>query len=729
LAVLSDMLVRGSVRKRAPSALTPRGDRTHLRTAAALPPRATRTPVPMTADRPGLLAELRRRKVFRVAAVYAGVGFLLVQVANNFVPALHLPPWTTTLVAMLVVLGFPVALVLAWALELTPDGLRRTPSADDAAAGFPIADGNRADVAGGGGGAHADGGRADGGGGANGGSGAGGAGGWTAQRIAAVGGVVVLAMAGGAFLITGGSRDRAVSSDAAPARSMAVLPFANLSAEAENEFLADGITEDIRGRLSRLGELRVISRTSAMTYKGTTRTAREIGQELGVVYLLEGTVQRSGDRLRVGVQLVDARTDETHWSDTFDRRVTDVFAIQAEIAERIAEALRIRLSDGERARLGRGQTTNLAAYELYLKGLDLLRQPATGPAEHRASRTTAVALLKQAVELDPDYALPHAALAWAYDELPDLPLAERRDSTRVLAERVIRMAPELPDGYAELGWYHVGFNNLEAASEQLRLALDRDPNHEAALAGMARHELFSGRPADAMRYQRRVLDVAPTDGWAYDGVAGIHAVVGDFEAAETWYRKAWLEVSDAPALGYCYLAHLARYRGDRPLARARLDTLHATASGEYGLECAASLELTLGDVAAAGELVARGARTITGDNVPRLLMAAVALHAGDRERADALLAEMESGVRTVWELCSGRCSNYDLARIRALQGRTDEAIQYVQRSIETGSDLWYPVAPDPYLASIQDDPRYQALLAERRAHMDRERARLAAASD
>jgi TolB-like protein len=675
----------------------------------------------MTADRPGLLAELRRRKVFRVAAVYAGVGFVLVQVANNFVPALHLPPWTTTLVAMLVVLGFPVALVLAWALELTPDGVWRTPSADHAPAGSPTPEGDSPGGSGSGGSSS--------GGSAGGGDGTGGPGGWTAQRIAAVGGVVVLAMAGGAFLLTGGSRGGAAPSDVAPARSIAVLPFANLSAEAENEFLADGITEDVRGRLSRLGELRVISRTSAMTYKGTTRTAREIGQELGVAYLLEGTVQRSGDRLRIAVQLVDARADETHWSDTFDRRVTDVFAIQAEIAERIAEALRIRLSDGDRARLGRGQTTNLAAYELYLKGLDLLRQPAAGPAEHRASRTTAVALLKQAVELDPEYALPHAALAWAYDEVPDLPLAERRDSTRVLAERVIRMAPELPDGYAELGWYHVGFNNLEAANEQLRLALDRDPNHEAALAGMARHELFSGRPVDAMRYQRRVLDVAPTDGWAYDGVAGIHAVVGDFEAAETWYRKAWLEVGGAPALGYCHLAHLARYRGDLPLARARLDTLHATASGEYGLECAAFLELALGDVAAARELLARGARTITGDGVPRLLMAAVALHAGDRERADALLEAMEVGVRRQWELCNGRCLNYELARIRALQGRTDEAIQYMRRSFETGSDLWYPVAPDPYLASIQGDPRYQAMLAERRAQMDRERARLTAAAD
>jgi adenylate cyclase len=678
----------------------------------------------------GILAELRRRKVFRVAAVYGAVGFVLVQVANNFFPALHLPAWTTTLVAVLVVLGLPVALVLAWALELTPEGVRRAGPAGGGVAGP---------------GAGADAGRAR--------PGPDGPaqqpaqaqegspaqqpahqppqarGGWSAQRIAAVGGTVVLALAGGAFLLTGGPRaaggflERELERELE--RSIAVLPFANLSAERENEYFSDGITEDIRGRLSRMGELRVISRTSAMGYKGTPRTARDIGRELGVAHLVEGTVQRSGDRLRVSAQLVDARTDETQWSDTFDRHVTDVFAIQSEIAERIAEALRVRLTAGDRARLGRGQTTNLAAYELYLQASSLLARRAPGPAERRAQVVGALALLRQAVELDPEYALPHAFLAWAYDEHPDLPLRERKDSSRVFAERVIRMAPDLPDGYAEMGWHLISLSALEQAGAEFRLALDRDPNHEVALAGMAHYERLSGRPSRALPYARRRVDVGPTDPNGYHEMSQVHAAMGDFEAAEAWTRRAWLEVSQNPGSLHCELADLAWNRGDLAAARRHLDALLALDRlGEYGLHCAAMMELALGNVDAARELAGRGALApFVPDGVPRPLLAALALHEGDSARAGTLLREAEAGLLEHRELCEGRCMNYSLAQVRALQGRTDEAVELVRRAVETGWSGWYPSAPDPLMASVETDRRYQAVLSELRERLDRERER------
>jgi TolB-like protein/Flp pilus assembly protein TadD len=609
---------------------------------------------------------------------------------NNFFPALHLPAWATTLVAVLVVLGLPVALVLAWALDLTPDGVRRTPAA---AAPESEATG----------------------------------GGWTAQRIAAAGGAVVLALAGAAFLLTGAEGDPVAAPDREMERSIAVLPFANLSSDAENEYLSDGITEDIRSRVPRIGELRVISRTSAMSYKGTTRTAGEIGRELGVAHLLEGSVQRSGDRLRITAQLVDARTDETHWSESYDRNVTDIFAIQSEIAERIAAALRIRLTAGDRALLGRAQTTNLAAYELYLRadqlrrGQEDVRLPAAPLGAGRGG-----ALLRQAVELDPDYALPYAALAWAYDENREMDLRERRDSARAFAERVIRMAPELPAGYAELGWFHLLMGDLERGGEQLRLALARDPNHEVALAGMRHYELVGGRIGEALRYGRRVLDVAPTEPESHRQVGEIHAVLGDFDAAETWYRKAWFEASDNPSIGTCELADLARHRGDAVGARRYLDALLAMeAPGEFGLGCAAYMALTLGDVPAARSLVSRGARTQFGDGEPRLVLAYIALHDGDVARAEALLSEAEVSMREEWDLCEGRCSNYNLARVRALQGRTDEAVAYVRRALDTGWTGWYPSAPDPFLAAIESDPRYQATLTEVRDRRDRERERVA----
>lgn len=640
----------------------------------------------------GFLAELKRRKVFRVAVVYAAVGFLVVQVANNFFPVLHLPDWTTTLVAMLVVLGLPIALILAWALDLTPDGIRRATPGGSVEPSV-------------------------------------GRSGWTAQRIAAIGGVIVLAMAGGAFLLTDGGRTGSGGAGGEAARSVAVLPFVNLSADAENEYFSDGITEDIRGRLSRTGELRVISRTSAMTYRGTSRTAREIGSELGVAHLVEGSVQRSGDRLRVAAQLVDARTDETHWSETFDRQVTDVFAIQSEIAQRITDALRIRLTAGDRALLGRAQTSNLAAYELYLKADQLLRRRAHGRAERRADVLGAVALLRQAVALDPDYALPYAFLAWGYELHPDLPLRARRDSARAFGERVVRMAPELPDGYAEMGYFHLSMSELERSGEQFRLALVRDPNHEVSLSGMRDYLRASGRLAEAVSYAIRTVEVAPTDPYAHVELGRLYATFGDFDTAEIWYRRAWFEVTQTPTQGFCDLADLARHRGDVPGARRYLDALLASEPiGEFALNCAAHMELALGNVAAAGELVARGARTpfelADGDGEPRLLMAALALRAGDQGRADRLLSEAEPIAQEYWEVCGGRCYNHHFARIRALQGRTDESIAYLRRTVDTGWVHWYPSAPDPFLASLENDARYEAILTEVRDRFDRERDRL-----
>jgi TolB-like protein/tetratricopeptide (TPR) repeat protein len=660
--------------------------------ASAAPRLSVQAPMSTDPTPPdGFLAELRHRKVIRVAIVYAAVGFIIVQVANNFFPALQLPVWTTTLVAVLVVLGFPLALVMAWAFELTPDGVRRAPSTRSA----DSPEGAKR---------------------------------WTVERIAAVGGVVVLALGAGAFFMLGGSSD---DDDAPPderQRSIAVLPFANLSADAENEYLSDGIAEDIRGRLSRLSEVRVISRTSAMSYRGSDKGARLIGEELGVGHLLEGSVRRSGDRLRIAVQLVDARTDETLWTETYDRDVADIFAIQSAIAEQIADALRIRPTGGDRSRLTGGETSNLMAYELYLKGLQLLRARAGGTAERRANIFGAVAFLRQSIELDPEYALPHAALAWAYEEHPELTLRERRDSSRTIAERVIGMAPELPDGYAELGWYHIYRNDGARAGEQFRLALARDPSHEFALAGMAGVERAAGRFLEAVEIGRRVVEVNPADRASYVSMGNTFAFIGDFDEAEEWFRRGWFEIENDPGPGHCDLTWLALYRGNEELARHHLDSLRALDSlGEFGLFCLAQLQYALGDIEAVRTALARGARTGSGDGVPTLHFAALALHDGDRARAETLLEEALSRVLEIRELCDGRCGDLQLARIRALQGRTEEALAHVRRQIEVGWHDWYPSVTDPFLASLEADPRFIEMMDRLRASLDRERERVQAA--
>jgi tetratricopeptide (TPR) repeat protein len=411
------------------------------------------------------------------------------------------------------------------------------------------------------------------------------------------------------------------------------------------------------------------------------------------------------------------------------RHVTDVFAIQSEIAERIADALRVRLTAGDRALLGRAHTTNLAAYELFLKADEILRRRSPGRADRRSEILSAVALLRQAVQLDPDYALPHAYLSWAYGRHPDLRAREQLDSVRAFGERVVRMAPELPDGYAELGYFYLGLMELERAGEQFRLALARDPNHEVVLTGMRDYLGTSGRLAEALSYAKRAVEVVPTDAWPYVHVGNIYAMLGDFDQAETWHRRAWFEVRRDPAAGYCVLADIAYFRGDLQGARDHLDALLAPAEpGEVALRCVAYLELALGNVTAARDALTRAASFFeTEDDMPRVLMAVLALGEGDRSRAAALLGEAEARTREAWELCEGRCGNYGLARIRALQGYPDEAISYLRRTVDTGWTDWYPSAPDPFLSSIQGDPRYQAILTDVRARRDRERERVARA--
>ncbi|HEX4667935.1 MAG TPA: FlgO family outer membrane protein, partial [Chthoniobacterales bacterium] len=236
--------------------------------------------------------ELQRRKVYRVAVGYIVVAWVLVQVATQVFPFFEVPNWTVRLIILGLCLGFPIAVILAWAYDITPTGIKRT---DDVA---PAS---------------------------------------------------------------------SVPAPAVPEKSIAVLPFENLSDDRENAFFADGVHDDILSSLARIADLKVISRTSVQQYRTGARNLREIGEALGVAHVVEGTVRRSGNRVRVNAQLINARTDAHIWAETFDRELTDLFAIQTELAERIAGALEANLSPREMAGLQMPPTKDLAAYDLYIQ--------------------------------------------------------------------------------------------------------------------------------------------------------------------------------------------------------------------------------------------------------------------------------------------------------------------------------------------------------------------------
>jgi len=268
-------------------------------------------------------AELKRRNVYKVAIAYAVVAWLLIQIATQVFPFFEVPNWVVRLVVLLLVIGFPVALILAWAFEITPEGIKRAEDVD-LNQSITRRTGRKLDF-----------------------------------LIIAV---LLLVIAVFAYQRFGPGQKVAV---ATPEKSIAVLPFENLSEEKANAFFTDGVQDEILTALSRIADLKVISRTSVMQYKsGTPRNLREIGQQLGVAHVVEGSVQRAANKVRVNAQLLDARTDAHLWAQTYDRDLADVFAIQSEIAKAIADQLQAKLSPNEKKAIEQPPTTDLAAFDL-----------------------------------------------------------------------------------------------------------------------------------------------------------------------------------------------------------------------------------------------------------------------------------------------------------------------------------------------------------------------------
>jgi adenylate cyclase len=419
------------------------------------------------------LAELKRRKVFRVAVVYAAVAFIVWQAAEIAVPGLNLQGWVLTLIILLTVLGFPIALVLAWALELTPEGIRVTPAAEppDATAGD--------------------------------------------EELASA---------------PATEPDRSIpvqrASDDRPC--VVVLPFANLSGDPENEFFSDGVTEDIMARLAGIRGLRVISRTTAMTYKGSHHNLPQIAAELGAHAVVEGTVRRSADRVRVTAQLIAADRDEHLWAETYDRVLEDVFAVQSDVAENIARALHAELTPGERERLHRKPTENLEAYDLCLKGMrvgESLNPDGLGKAEQ---------YFHGAIALDPGYARAYSGLALTlgmYGFLGNVDPAELFPRVKAAAQEALRLDPGLGEAHTALAfvafWHEWDWAKVE---RELEKALELNPDDPWALGYRGWTFMFTERFAEAEAYLDVALRLDPLSPMRACFLAQVYAYTGRPEA-------------------------------------------------------------------------------------------------------------------------------------------------------------------------------------------------------
>jgi len=383
-------------------------------------------------------AELKRRRVFRVMAVYGIVGFVVLQLVDLAVPALLLPEWTYRLVALFLLLGFPVAIVLAWAFELTPEGVQRATEAAPGELGAIIAQPASRH--------------------------------WLAGILALIG---VVALVGGAWWV---GRQSASVADAEPTTgpvvaSIAVLPFVNMSDDASNEYFSDGISEELLNLLAKIPDLHVAARTSSFSFKGQDLEITEIADRLNVAHVLEGSVRKADNEVRITAQLIRAEDGFHVWSDTWDRTLQDIFAIQDEIAADVTEQLKVTL-------LGAAPTaekTDPEAYALVLQARQLGRQR-TAEAYERAN-----ALYDQALAIEPEYTAAWVGLGGNYSvQAGDgwRPVDEANRLAREAANRALSIDPEYAEAYALLGSIaDVYDNDLAAAARHLERALELDPTN------------------------------------------------------------------------------------------------------------------------------------------------------------------------------------------------------------------------------------------------------------
>jgi TolB-like protein/Flp pilus assembly protein TadD len=430
----------------------------------------------------GFFEELQRRKVYRVAAAYIIAAGFIIQIASAVLPAWELPNWTLRLIVVLLLIGFPIALILAWAYDVTPQGFRATPTAS-----APETHRRR-------------------------------------NLIMLIATGVIVSATGGFFLLP---RASARKID----KSIAVLPFQNLSDEKENAYFADGIQDDILTNLSKIGDLKVISRTSVMSYRGNvTRNARDIGKALGVATLLEGSVRRIGNRVRVNVQLIDANNDEHIWAEDYDRDLTDVFAIQTDLAQKIASALRAKLSPNEKARLDRRPTQNPDAYLFFVQAHDYASQRDM----FRDTSLKAEPLFEQAIKLDPNFALAFAGLSmvesWAYHSFDPTP--GRREKARLNADQALRLQPDLPEGHLALGFsYYYGDRDYERALAEFDIARRGLPNESQAYLAIGAIQRRQGKWAESTANLEKAATLDPKNTNILTNLCYSYIAERDFETA------------------------------------------------------------------------------------------------------------------------------------------------------------------------------------------------------
>jgi TolB-like protein/predicted Zn-dependent protease len=461
-------------------------------------------------------SELKRRNVYKVAVVYAVTAWLLIQAASILLPTFEAPVWVMKVVVMAVVLGFPIAVILAWAFELAPEGVKHTEDVD-----LPDkrVSKNRP---------------------------------WIYVTI--VGVFLSIAL----FLIGRYSAKPGASTSSLPEKSIAVLPFESLSEEKGNAYFAEGIQDEILARLSKIADLKVISRTSTQRYKSAPADLREIAKQLGVANILEGSVQKAADQVRVSVQLINALNDSHTWAETYDRKLIDVFQVESDVAQKIANALEAKLTGKEKAAISSRGTENPQAYDAYLRAIALRNNQSPEDV------LRAIEFCRQAVALDPNFAEAWAELAVKESSRYFFPerTEAQKERARVAAETAVHLAPELPDAQRAMGFYYYyclqDYDQALARLERARAGAPHDPKTIEAMALVTRRQ---GKLDEAIALQKQAAELDPLNIDVWRELAFSYRGQRKLEQASAILDRALAIAPNDPAL-LAYKAEVCVAGGD-----------------------------------------------------------------------------------------------------------------------------------------------------------------------
>ena len=659
----------------------------------------------------GFFEELQRRKVYRVAAAYIVAAGFLIQIASAVFPAWELPNWSLRLVIALLLVGFPIALILAWAYDITAKGIQVTPQT----------------------GTHR-----------------------RRNLILLILTAVIVSAAAGFFLLP-----RAVWHKVD--KSVAVLPFQNLSSDPENAYFADGIQEEVLTRLAKIGDLKVISRASTQQYQSEPGNLAEIAKQLGVANILEGSVQKAGNQVRVNVHLVNVQNGSQLWAETYDRKLSDIFAVESEIAKGIAESLQATLTGGEEQALAANPTNNPEAYDAYLRGL----------AFEARSNYSSDALFKAidfydlAVRLDPNFALAWARLsgvhALLYSNRRDT-TAARRDAAKEALENAQKLQPNAPETLLFTGYYQFwvlhDYGLAKATFQRVSKKLPGNSEVLYALAAIARSE---GHWDESIAYWERGLAVNPRNTALLTEVAFTYAAIRQFPKAENLYDRALAilpnEVSIMALKASIYQAQgnlqeaakllaqvneqtnsdvairikLAQLRLERNYTEAtrwvqdRQDRLHLFSGIEKGSKQAgiALVHRVAGETAQAKAFAEQARNTLEPlrkeqpDNA--FVAAALAVAYAILDEKDSALSEAQRAITlspSNKDRLTGPAFEENLALVEAIIGENSRAISTLTQLLQTSYGGWLyspaPITPallrlDPIWDPLRADPAFQKL--------------------